>query len=52
MGVCPECDYHWYLSARDRVRHLFDEGTFEEWDADLEPADPLEFVDKSPTPRS
>ncbi|MGA2035276.1 MAG: acetyl-CoA carboxylase, carboxyltransferase subunit beta [Thermoguttaceae bacterium] len=44
LGVCPECDYHWYVSARERIRQLFDEGTFEEWDGDLEPADPLEFV--------
>jgi acetyl-CoA carboxylase carboxyl transferase subunit beta len=48
LGVCPECDYHWYVSARERIRQLFDEGTFEEWDADLEPADPLDFVDKTP----
>jgi acetyl-CoA carboxylase carboxyl transferase subunit beta len=48
LGVCPECDYHWYVSARQRIKQLFDEGTFEEWDADLEPADPLEFVDKAP----
>ncbi len=48
LGVCPECDYHWYVSARQRVRQLFNEGTFEEWDAEMEPADPLEFVDKSP----
>jgi acetyl-CoA carboxylase carboxyl transferase subunit beta len=47
LGVCPECDYHWYVSARQRIKQLFDEGTFEEWDADLEPTDPLEFVDKS-----
>ncbi len=48
LGVCPECDYHWYVSARERIRQLFDDGTFEEWDADLEPTDPLEFVDKAP----
>src|SRR5271165_3553082 len=48
LGVCPECDYHWYVSARQRIRQLFDEGTFEEWDADLEPTDPLDFVDKAP----
>jgi acetyl-CoA carboxylase carboxyl transferase subunit beta len=48
LGVCPECDYHWYVSARERIRQLFDEGTFEEWDADLAPADPLDFVDKAP----
>jgi len=46
LGVCPECDYHWYVPARERIRQVLDEGTFEEWDADLEPADPLEFVDK------
>ena len=47
LGVCPECDYHWYVSARERIRQLFDEGTFDEWDAGLRPADPLEFVDKT-----
>ncbi len=47
LGVCPECDYHWYVSARQRIEQLFDEGTFDEWDADLEPTDPLEFVDKT-----
>ena len=48
LGVCPECDYHWYVPARQRIEQVLDEGTFEEWDADLEPADPLEFVDKIP----
>jgi acetyl-CoA carboxylase carboxyl transferase subunit beta len=48
LGVCPECDYHWYVSARERIQQLLDEGTFEEWDADLEPADPLGFVDRRP----
>lgn len=48
LGVCPECDYHWYVSAEERIRQLLDEGTFEEWDADLAPADPLEFADRVP----
>jgi acetyl-CoA carboxylase carboxyl transferase subunit beta len=48
LGVCPECDYHWYVSAQERIRQVLDEGTFEEWDADLEPADPLDFVDSKP----
>ncbi len=30
---------------------MLDEGTFEEWDADLETVDPLEFVDKVPYPQ-
>src|SRR5215212_3902302 len=45
LGVCPECDYHWYVSAPERIRQLLDDGTFEEWDADLYPADPLSFAD-------
>ena len=50
LGVCPEpgCDYHWTVSAQERIRQLLDEGTFEEWDADLLPADPLGFADKKP----
>jgi acetyl-CoA carboxylase carboxyl transferase subunit beta len=48
LNVCPECDYHWYVSAQERIRQLVDEGTFEEWDAHLEPTDPLEFVDQKP----
>ena len=35
-----------YLSARDRVAGVLDEGTFEQWDGNLEPMDPLEFEDK------
>lgn len=48
LGVCPECDYHWYVPALQRIVQVLDDGTFEEWDANLEPVDPLEFVDKKP----
>jgi acetyl-CoA carboxylase carboxyl transferase subunit beta len=48
MGVCPECDYHWYVSAGDRIKQLLDDGTFEEWDGNLTAGDPLEFNDKKP----
>jgi len=48
MGVCPECDYHWYVPAQERIHQLLDDGTFEEWFADLEPTDPLQFADKKP----
>ena len=51
FGVCPECDYHWYVSAQDRIKQVLDEGTFEEWDADLQSTDPLNFVDKIPYPQ-
>lgn len=46
QNVCTECDHHFYVSAPDRIRQVLDEGTFEEWDAHLMPADPLEFEDK------
>jgi acetyl-CoA carboxylase carboxyl transferase subunit beta len=45
LGVCPECEYHWYVSARERIRQVLDDGTFEEWYADMAPTDPLNFVD-------
>ena len=48
LGVCPECDYHWYVPARTRIEQVLDEGTFEQWDADLRPTDPLQFVAKEP----
>lgn len=46
LGVCPECGYHFYVSAHQRIAQVLDEGTFEEWDADLRPTDPLGFADK------
>ncbi len=48
LNVCPECNHHWYVSAPDRISQILDEGTFEEWFSDLEPADPLGFADKKP----
>jgi acetyl-CoA carboxylase carboxyl transferase subunit beta len=46
MGICPRCDYHFYVSAKNRIEQVLDEGTFTEWDAQLQPLDPLEFEDK------
>lgn len=48
LGVCPDCNHHFYVSAQERIRHVLDQGTFEEWDSDLKPSDPLGFVDKRP----
>ena len=44
-SVCPSCDHHFRLAARTRVQQVCDEGSFEELFADLEPVDPLKFVD-------
>ena len=46
LDVCPKCDYHFRISARKRVEQLVDPGSFEEMFDDIEPADPLKFVDK------
>ena len=48
LGVCPECNYHFYVPARQRIAQLLDEGSFEEWYADLWPTDPLGFADRKP----
>lgn len=45
FNVCPECNYHMYVSARERILQVLDEGTFEEWDLNIHPTDPLEFSD-------
>ncbi len=43
--VCPKCDYHFPISVIERINLLVDLGTFKEWDAQLEPLDPLQFQD-------
>jgi len=48
LGLCPECGYHFYVSAKERIRQVLDEGTFEEWDAEVMPMDPLKFADRKP----
>ena len=50
LGVCPECDHHFYVPAATRIRQLLDEDSFEEWYGDLVSADPLGFADKRSYP--
>src|SRR4029077_10800713 len=50
LGVCPECNHHFPLSAHERILDLLDPDTFEEWFAGLQPLDPLEFNDRRPYP--
>lgn len=46
LNVCPECQHHFYISARERIGHLVDQDSFEEWFTDLKPLDPLSFRDR------
>jgi acetyl-CoA carboxylase carboxyl transferase subunit beta len=48
LNVCPECAYHFYLPAGDRIAQLLDQDSFEEWFTDLSPCDPLQFKDRLP----
>ncbi len=48
LNVCPECEYHFYLPARDRIAQLLDADSFEEWFTDLRPVDALGFQDRIP----
>jgi acetyl-CoA carboxylase carboxyl transferase subunit beta len=43
LRVCPRCDYHFALSAKDRIDNLLDSGSFVEMDADLRSVDTLRF---------
>jgi len=46
LQVCPECQHHLRVNARERVKQLVDANTFEERFDDLFPTDPLGFSDK------
>lgn len=41
--VCPKCQYHFPLTCLERVEFLVDKGTFVEFYANMQTADPLDF---------
>lgn len=48
LNVCPKCEYHFYVSASERVAQVLDDGTFELMNDHLRSLDPLEFSDRRP----
>jgi len=46
LKICPKCNYHFRISARERIQLLVDEGSFSETDTGLSSTDPLDFKDK------
>ncbi len=46
MQVCPRCDHHLRLSARERLALLFDEGEYQAIELPETPVDPLRFRDR------
>ncbi len=45
LNVCPKCDYHFRISARERISLVIDQGSFVEMDANMESVDFLDFKD-------
>ncbi len=45
LEVCPECHRHFRVTADQRIEQLVDPETFEQFDDELTPKDPLDFVD-------
>src|SRR2546430_7553763 len=48
LQVCSHCGYHFRIGARERLAMLFDDGKYEELDAEVISIDPLEFTDTKP----
>ena len=44
LHVCPKCDHHFTVSARERISFLLDDESFEEHDADMQSVDILKFT--------
>ena len=43
LKVCPKCNYHFTITATERMEMILDKDSFKEYDADLSSLDPLEF---------
>jgi acetyl-CoA carboxylase carboxyl transferase subunit beta len=44
LQVCPKCDHHFTVTARERINQLLDEESFQESDADMRSVDILKFT--------
>ena len=45
LNVCPKCDHHFRLTARERFEILFDDGRYKQFATDIRSGDPLGFRD-------
>ncbi len=45
LQVCPKCNYHFRISAWERIKLIADDGSFTELDAEMASSDPLNFKD-------
>ena len=51
LKVCPNCQFHFKIGARERIHSMVETCSFEEMDADMMSVDPLQFVDRIPYPK-
>lgn len=42
-NICPKCNNYFRIHARDRIKMVTDEGSFEEWDLGLTTKNPLNY---------
>ena len=47
-NVCPKCNYHFRISARERLETIYDDGRYRELDSGIAAVDALGFVDTKP----
>ncbi|MHB1645000.1 MAG: acetyl-CoA carboxylase carboxyltransferase subunit beta [Candidatus Acididesulfobacter diazotrophicus] len=45
LEVCPKCNYHFRINSENRIKIIFDEGSFVRLFDDLKPTDILDFKD-------
>ena len=48
LMVCTKCGFHFKINARSRLKLLFDDENWQEFDSALKTTDVLEFVDQKP----
>jgi acetyl-CoA carboxylase carboxyl transferase subunit beta len=48
LNVCPKCGHHFRVNAVERMRMLFDDAQWIEYDRGLVSTDPLSFTDTKP----
>lgn len=41
--ICPKCGGYYHMPAMQRVEMIADEGTFEEWDKEMKPVNPMRY---------
>jgi acetyl-CoA carboxylase carboxyl transferase subunit beta len=48
LNVCPKCAHHFRITAAERLKGLFDDGSYTEHFPNLVSTDPLQFTDTKP----